>query len=75
MIKFVIEFMDDTVESVEDFGITVYNGLIKPLIVVLIEMFIVLSYPLWIVPYKIFRKTDKNHKSAEAYASKGEEEC
>lgn len=72
---FVIEFMDDVVESVEDFCLTFHDWIIKPLARLLIEMLIILSYPAWIVPYKIFRKNGKNQKSAEAYASEGEEEC
>ena len=75
MIKFVVGFMDDVVDSVEDCCSTIYRGLIKPLAIVLIELFIVVVYPLWIVPYKIFRKTTKNQKSAEAYASEREEKC
>lgn len=72
---FVIEFMDDVVESVEEVCSMIYSGLVKPLAVVIIQMLIILSYPAWIVPYKIFRKNGKNQKSAEAYASEGEERC
>lgn len=72
---FVIEFMDDVAESVEEVCSMIYSGLVKPLAVVIIQMLIILSYPAWIVPYKIFRKNSKNQKSAEAYASEGEERC
>lgn len=72
---FVIEFMDDVVESVEEVCGMVYGGLIKPLVVLIIQILIILSYPAWIVPYKIFRRNGKNQKSAEAYASEGEEKC
>lgn len=72
---FVIEFMDDVVESVEEVCGMIYSGLVKPLAVVIIQMLIILSCPAWIVPYKIFRKNGKNQKSAESYASEGEERC
>lgn len=75
MIKLIVEFMDGMVDSVEELGSTILYGLVKPFTIVLIELFIAMAYPLWIVPYKIFRKTDKNQKSAEAYASEGEEKC
>ena len=74
-IEFILGYMDDVVESVECFCSEIYRGLIKPLAIILIELFIAMTYPVWIIPYKIFRKTGKNQKSAEAYASKGEEEC
>lgn len=72
---FVIEFMDDVAESVEGFCFTLCELLIKPILVLLIQVIIILSYPVWIIPYKIFRKSEKNQKSAEAYASEGEEKC
>lgn len=72
---FVIEFMDDVTEAVDGFCAVFYEFFMKPLIVAVIKMLIILSYPIWVVPYKIFRNNSKNQKSAEAYASEGEEEC
>lgn len=72
---FVIKFMDEVAESVEEFCTVAYELFVKPLVIVLIQILIILSYPIWIVPYKIFRENGKNQKSAEAYASEGEKEC
>ena len=75
MIKFVVEFMDDVADTIEEIVTFFYQYFIKLIMICIVKAILIMSYPLWIIPYKIFRKKGKNQKSAEAYASKGEAEC
>lgn len=55
-----IEIMDRVSDAIEEGFSFFCNYFIKPLAIILLEIAVVISYPAWIIPYKIFRKNRKN---------------
>lgn len=55
----IVEFMGEVVEAVEDCADFFYQCIIKPIAVFILKAIIIVSFPVWVIPYKVIRKYGK----------------